>query len=116
MPVSLMCRPIFVSVMGIMTAVTTMHEQVHDRTQQQDEVRQSVDEMGPVLSQQEIQDRTDQADSGEAVRGQPEISLRTTHYARDQQYRAYGAGDKSGAASLPAAKRGPQIGDNCLHV
>ena len=41
-------------------AMTTMHEDMHERTEQQDQVRQCCNHMSAMLEQQKIDDRSDQ--------------------------------------------------------
>ena len=53
--------------------VTSMHEQVYYGTQQHDQPRQRLNEVGSVLGQQKVQNRPDQSDSRQAIWCRPEL-------------------------------------------
>ena len=59
-------------------AMATMHEDMHERTEQQDQVRQCCNHMSAMLEQQKIDDRSDKGDPSQAVRRTPEAAFSLT--------------------------------------
>jgi hypothetical protein len=64
-----------------MAAVTAMHEDVHDRTQQQNEIGKRTKKMGTMLSEEEVQHTGDQRECGDPVGRAPEAGTRIFHTA-----------------------------------